>query len=219
MSRPADILVQHWNHGRPVALDISVVSPLNPSTLAEAGEMVGAVLEATESRKHQANDEKCLALGKLTGEELPERYIWRMCMSLVAMPLILDGVVLHRALSFEAGVLQRWWLRMLNTTVLLLHFMQMYLLLSVTYLSSKEHMDYHVDMWYTFFGTSLLHMFSLFLLLYLGKQRPFSNRDRKAMKFRLVCLAIHLTGVGAFIHFANRHWDCEPYGILLPILV
>ncbi|KAL5475771.1 hypothetical protein EMCRGX_G025621 [Ephydatia muelleri] len=158
-------------------------------------------------------------ISKLTGEELPERYIWRMCMSLVAMPLILDGVVLHRALSFEAGVLQRWWLRMLNTTVLLLHFMQMYLLLSVTYLSSKEHMDYHVDMWYTFFGTSLLHMFSLFLLLYLGKQRPFSNRDRKAMKFRLVCLAIHLTGVGAFIHFANRHWDCEPYGILLPILV
>ena len=48
---------------RPVALDISVVSPLNPSTLAEAGAMVGAVLEATESRKHQANDEKCLALG------------------------------------------------------------------------------------------------------------------------------------------------------------
>ena len=32
-SRPADILVQHWNHGRPVALDISVVSLLNPSTL------------------------------------------------------------------------------------------------------------------------------------------------------------------------------------------
>ena len=40
-----------------VALDISVVSPLNPSTLAEVGATVGAVLEATESRKHQANDE------------------------------------------------------------------------------------------------------------------------------------------------------------------
>ena len=62
-SQPADILVQHWNQGRPIAQDISVVSPLNPSTLAEAGAMVGAVLEATESRKHQANDEKCLALG------------------------------------------------------------------------------------------------------------------------------------------------------------
>eukprot|EP00731_Ephydatia_muelleri_P004091 Em0002g267a len=35
-SRPADILLQNWNLGRPVALDISVVSPLNPSTLAEA---------------------------------------------------------------------------------------------------------------------------------------------------------------------------------------
>ena len=62
-SRPADILVQNWNLGRPVAPDISVVSPLNPSTFAEAGATVGAVHEATESRKHQANDEKCSALG------------------------------------------------------------------------------------------------------------------------------------------------------------
>ena len=62
-SRPADILVQNWSLGRTVALDISVVSPLNPSTLAEAGATVGAVLEATESRKHQANDDKCSALG------------------------------------------------------------------------------------------------------------------------------------------------------------
>ena len=62
-SRPADILVQNWNLGRPVALDISVVSQLNPSTLAEAGATVGAVLKATESRKHQANDDKCSALG------------------------------------------------------------------------------------------------------------------------------------------------------------
>eukprot|EP00731_Ephydatia_muelleri_P017425 Em0010g523a len=48
-SRPADILLQNWNLGRPVALDISVVSPLNPSTLAEAGATFGAVLEATEA--------------------------------------------------------------------------------------------------------------------------------------------------------------------------
>ncbi|KAL5479517.1 hypothetical protein EMCRGX_G023044 [Ephydatia muelleri] len=47
--RPANILVQNWNLGRPVALDISTVSPLNPSTLAEAGAMVGAVLEAKEN--------------------------------------------------------------------------------------------------------------------------------------------------------------------------
>ena len=62
-SRPADILLYNWNLGRPVALDISVVSPLNPSTLAEAGATFGAVLEAMESRKHQANDEKCSTLG------------------------------------------------------------------------------------------------------------------------------------------------------------
>ena len=62
-SRPADILLQNWNLGSPVALDITVVSPLNHSTLAEAGATFDAVLEATESRKHQANDEKCSGLG------------------------------------------------------------------------------------------------------------------------------------------------------------
>ena len=60
-SRPADILVQNWNLGRPVALDISVAKSFN--FIAEAGATVGAVLEATESRKHQANDDKCSALG------------------------------------------------------------------------------------------------------------------------------------------------------------
>ena len=44
-------------------MDISVVSPLNHSTLVEAGATFDAVLEATESRKHQANDEKCSGLG------------------------------------------------------------------------------------------------------------------------------------------------------------
>eukprot|EP00731_Ephydatia_muelleri_P002494 Em0001g2494a len=73
-SRPADILLQNWNLGRPVALDISVVSPLNPSTLAEAGATFGAVLEATESRKHQANDEKCSALGWVSTPQAVDSY-------------------------------------------------------------------------------------------------------------------------------------------------
>ena len=46
------ILVHNRDLGRPVALDISIVSTLNPSTLAEAGAMVGAVVEMTESRTH-----------------------------------------------------------------------------------------------------------------------------------------------------------------------
>ena len=50
--RPADILVQNWYLGRPVGLDITVVSPLNPSTLAEVGATVGADLEVMENRKH-----------------------------------------------------------------------------------------------------------------------------------------------------------------------
>ncbi|KAL5497162.1 hypothetical protein EMCRGX_G013586 [Ephydatia muelleri] len=56
--RPIAVALEPW---KARCLDISVVSPLNPSTLAEARAMVVAVLEATKSRKHQAYDEKCLA--------------------------------------------------------------------------------------------------------------------------------------------------------------
>ena len=52
--QPADILVQNWDLGRSVGLDISIVSLLNPSTLSTVGGIVGAVLEVMESRKHHA---------------------------------------------------------------------------------------------------------------------------------------------------------------------
>ena len=55
-SRLADILVQNWDLGRP---DISIVSPLHPSTLAKAGEMVGAVLKVTRAGNTRPHDEKC----------------------------------------------------------------------------------------------------------------------------------------------------------------
>ena len=76
---------------RAVALDISIVSLLNSSTLAEVGATVGAVLEATESRKHQANDEKYLTLG------------W------VSTPLAVDsyGAWGNEASSFLAQIIAR----------------------------------------------------------------------------------------------------------------
>ena len=53
MPQPADIPV----HVRNLALDISIVSSLHPSTLCEARTMAGAVFEAMESKKHYARFE------------------------------------------------------------------------------------------------------------------------------------------------------------------
>ena len=66
-SRPADIYsvaeLEPWEARCPGHLCCLTAKPFNFKRLAEAGAMVGAVLEATESRKHQANDAKCSALG------------------------------------------------------------------------------------------------------------------------------------------------------------
>ena len=62
-SRPADIIVQDCDQGRPAAFNICVVSPLNSNVLSAAGATAGAASAVAELRKHTANDAKCIELG------------------------------------------------------------------------------------------------------------------------------------------------------------
>ena len=64
-SRPADILVQGWDRGKPAAFDVTVTSPLTPVSLNNASASVGAAAYAAECRKHAANDTRCQELGWL----------------------------------------------------------------------------------------------------------------------------------------------------------
>ena len=59
---PADILVTNWDNGISAAFDVTVASPLNSSTLTEAGMYSGAAARAAELRKHTQNDSKCAEL-------------------------------------------------------------------------------------------------------------------------------------------------------------
>ena len=63
LSRPADILVPNWMIGKPATFDLTVVSPLNSTTLNEVGARSGSAAGKAEVRKHNANDPKCTELG------------------------------------------------------------------------------------------------------------------------------------------------------------
>ena len=58
----ADILVTNWDNGISAAFDVTVASPLNSSTITEAGMYSGAAARAAELRKHTQNDSKCAEL-------------------------------------------------------------------------------------------------------------------------------------------------------------
>ena len=49
--------------GKPAAFDITITSPLHPSTFTEASVMAGSAALAAEQRKHNANEVKCSELG------------------------------------------------------------------------------------------------------------------------------------------------------------
>ena len=62
-TRLADVLVPNWSLGMPAAFDLTITSPLNPSTLSEAGVTAGSAASVAECHKHVLNDPKCSELG------------------------------------------------------------------------------------------------------------------------------------------------------------
>ena len=61
--RPADILLPNWTQGRPAALDIHVISPLQQLTLAEAASTPGHALQVGTRRKLSSNLSACRDAG------------------------------------------------------------------------------------------------------------------------------------------------------------
>ena len=63
LSRPADILLPTWRHGRPAALDVHVIPPLQQLTLHEAASTPGHALEVGVQRKLSAHLSACRDAG------------------------------------------------------------------------------------------------------------------------------------------------------------
>ena len=62
-SRPADILLPTWSRGRPAALDVTVISPLQQQTLHAAASTPGHALQVGVQRKLTAHLSACRSAG------------------------------------------------------------------------------------------------------------------------------------------------------------
>ena len=63
LSRPADVFLPSWSCGRPAALDIHVISPLQQLTLSEASVTPGQALQVGVQRKLSSNLPACREAG------------------------------------------------------------------------------------------------------------------------------------------------------------
>ena len=57
--RPADIYIGTWKRGRPAAFDVTVISPLQSSTVKNAASEPSSALELATRRKRQSHDQDC----------------------------------------------------------------------------------------------------------------------------------------------------------------
>ena len=62
-SRSADVFLPNWALGKPAALDVSIISPLQSQTVAEAALLKGHALNVGENRKLAAHQAECSAEG------------------------------------------------------------------------------------------------------------------------------------------------------------
>ena len=63
LSRPADVLLPNWSSGRPAALDVHVISPLQQQTIVEASHTPGHALQVGVRRKLSAHLSVCRSTG------------------------------------------------------------------------------------------------------------------------------------------------------------
>ena len=63
LSRPADIYLPNWSRGRPTALDVHVISPLQQQTLREAASTLGHALQVGTRRKLTSHLSACRSVG------------------------------------------------------------------------------------------------------------------------------------------------------------
>ena len=61
-TQPADVLIPNWSLGKPVALDLTVTSPLNAEIISKACVTAESAAYAAEQRKHVANDPNASAM-------------------------------------------------------------------------------------------------------------------------------------------------------------
>ena len=61
--RPADVYLPNWLGGRPTALDVSVISPLQQRTLFEAANTPGHALQVGINRKMASHSSDCQSVG------------------------------------------------------------------------------------------------------------------------------------------------------------
>ena len=62
-SKRADVFLPHWTHGRPAALDVSVISPFQVLTVWGSAQVQGHTLKVGEQRKRSAYDLMCRSVG------------------------------------------------------------------------------------------------------------------------------------------------------------
>ena len=62
-SRPADIFLPNWCRGQPAALDVTVISTMQPLTLSGAAVESGFALKVAEARKLGSHNADCRAIG------------------------------------------------------------------------------------------------------------------------------------------------------------
>ena len=63
LSRPTDVFLPTWSRGRPAALDVHVISPLQQQTMGEAASTPGHALQVGVQRKLASHLSACRSVG------------------------------------------------------------------------------------------------------------------------------------------------------------
>lgn len=139
---------------------------------------------------------------------VPERYIWRVCIGLHSAPRFLTSAAYF---SFYRGRLSGRLLEQLTTILTLLASLaENSGLLLLTYVGSTESYDIHKNGFMVFVGASVLHMMLTCRLWFVIKRHFISTEELKSFRWKMRLFVFNISCCAAAFYFFRRHNNyCE----------
>lgn len=129
------------------------------------------------------------SISKVTGDHLPERYIWRLAIAFTTFPRAMDAILYYNFFACRRAQLfeRSWWYRWLNRLNMTFLIVELLLFYTVTLISSKENFS---EYWTVLL--QYLHKYNFDS--YSTSTHPFTAHEKRLYRLVLILPASVLDG-------------------------
>eukprot|EP01134_Creolimax_fragrantissima_P003684 CFRG3684T1 len=151
------------------------------------------------------------SISSCIGNSTPQRYVWRLCISLMLIPRIYSGFLYYNWFQVEHQASSTFY-NVLNKIVLCLFMAQYTSLAMLTYVGSNENHNVHEISTITFMIFSTVHQWLHIILYKLAIPDDMDDRQKQSYYWKIKsCLLFDFGAISMVILYIKHNTVCSAY--------